>query len=254
MTARSYALGTPRPAALRGGDCRAFDRRIGRKVQGPHSFLNPQDCQLRNGLLRLTVSAAGSVPSLAVEAHRGEMTVDDFYVDTYADVYTGSTSAKVWESMGTLVIDSPSVSAVLVGVEMVYRDDETVAVRLVAAAIGDVIVILQRGERSVHIAHGDERIAVDTDRRLRWTDSPSPAGIAGATRVEEVTSVYAGFFRWVGSLDAVTTGAFSVTASSVTSARMGAGVATSELGDTAASQHSQLGDSSIPVLVVEEAP
>jgi hypothetical protein len=74
--------------------------------------------------------------------------------------------------------------------------------------------------------------------------------------VEEVTSVYAGFFRWVGALDAVTpnAGAFSVTASSVTSARMGAGVATSELDDTAASQHSQLGDSSIPVLVVEEAP
>jgi hypothetical protein len=38
------------------------------------------------------VSAAGSVPSLSVETFRGEMTVDDLYVDTYADVYTGSTS------------------------------------------------------------------------------------------------------------------------------------------------------------------
>ena len=256
MTVRSYSLGTPRSAPSRGGDCRAFDLRIGRKVQGPHRFLNPQDCQLRNGLLRLTVSAAGSVPSLTVEAFRGEMTVDDLYVDTYSDVYTGSTSAKVWVPMGALVIDSPSVSAVLTGVEMVYRDDETVAVRLVASAIGDAFVILERGERSVHITHGDERIALDTDRSLTWTDSPSPVGTAGVTRVEEATSVYAGFFRWVGALDAVTTnaGAFSVTASSVTSTRMGAGVATSEMGDTAVAQHSQLGDTSIPVLVVEETP
>lgn len=254
MTVRVFPLGKPRPAASRGGDCRAHDLRIGRKVQGPHRFYAPEDCQLRNGMLRVRVSAAGSVPTLTWEAYQGRRTVDDFYVDTYSDTYSGSTSTPVWVPVGALVIDSPSVSAVLTRVEMVDRDDEAVTVRLVVPAIGDVFVTLERGERLVHIQHGDLRQPVDIDRRIRLTDSPSPVGSAFSTRVEESTSVVSGFLRWVGSLDAATAdaGAFSVTASSVTTARFGAGVATSELFDTPSSQHSQLGDSSVPVLEVEE--
>lgn len=253
MTVRTHTLGLPRPAASRGGDCRAHDLRIGRKVQGPHRFYAPEDCQLRNGLLRVRVSAAGSVPTLTWEAYQGRRTVDDFYSDTYSDTYSGSTSTPVRVAVGALVIDSPSVSAVLERVEMVDRDDEAVTVRLVVPAIGDVFVTLERGERSVHVQHGDPRQPVDIDRRIRLTDSPSPVGSAVSARVEESTTT-SGFLRWVGSLDAVTAdaGAFSVTASSVTTARFGAGVATSDLFDTPSSQHSQLGDSSVPVLVVEE--
>lgn len=253
MTVRVFPIGKPRPAGSRGGDCRAHDLRLGRKVQGPHRFRSPEDCQLRNGLLRVRVSAAGTVPTLAWEAYQGRRTVDDLYVDTYSDTYGGSTSTPVWAAAGSLVIDSPSVSAVLTRVEMVDRDDEAVTVRLVAPAIGDAFVTLERGERSVHVQHGDPRQPVDIDRRIRLTDAPSPIGTAVSTRVEESTAI-GGFLRWVASLDAATAdaGAFSITASSVATARLGAGVATSALLDTPASQHAQLGDSSVPVLVVEE--
>ncbi len=254
MTVAVYPLGTPLPAPLRGADCRAFDQRLGRKVLGPHRFLAPEDCQLRNGILRVAVSAAESVPTLTLQAHRGAVVVDDFYVDTYSDTYSGSLSVANWLDAGQIVIDSPDVSAVLSRVEMVDRTDETVIVRLVAPAIGDVFVVLERGERMVHISHGDERQSVEIDRRIRLTDSPSPVGVASTTRVEEVTPALAGFPRWIGSLDAVTVnaGAFSLTAVDATSARFGAGIGTSELRDGPADQHSQLGDSSIPELVVEE--
>lgn len=255
MTVESYYLGRPLPAPIRGGDCRARDLGQGRNVKGMHRFVSPNHCQISNGLLRLSVGSAGLVPVLTVEGRRGVVTVGDVYVDTYADLYGGGLSTPEWVAMGDLTIDSPSVAAVLTGVQLSAVSDESVTIRLVAPLIGDAWVTLERGMRHASIQHGRSRgKLVNTARRLRWTASPSLIGTASVGRVEEVSAATDGFLRFVASIDAVTTdaGAFSITASSVTTADMGAGIGTFASHDQPADLHAQLGDDSMPELVVYE--
>ncbi len=253
-TTVSYALGRPRAAVSRGGDCRAYDIAQARNVHGPHRFAAPSGCRLLNGLLRVTVGASGAAPALTVEAYRGRTTVGDVFVDVFHDLFGGSESAATWAAIGTLTIDSPSVSALLSGVQVASINPEAVTVRLVSPLMADAFVTLRRGEPFVRIHHGDTRAnpLVDIDRRVRFTASPSLVGSAVGPRVEEPAAVIAGVFRWVGAMDAATAdaGAFSITASSTTSARFGAGAATSNLLDTPSSQHAQLGDASRTAMVV----
>lgn len=255
MTVAAYALGRPRPAASRGGDCRAYDINQARNVHGPHRFAASTHCRITNGMLRLTVGASGAAPSLTVEVWRRRVVINDTYADTYTDTYGGDIGTPAWFSVGTLTIDSPSGSALLTAVRLVRINPEAVTIRLVAPLMADAFVTLPRGWRSVRITHGDRRLApVDIDRRIRWTASPSPVGTASAGRVEEITAAadLDGMERFVAALDAVTAnaGAFSLTATSVTRARFGAGVGMEAPLDRPVDLHRQLGDASRPRLVV----
>ncbi len=253
MTTVAYALGRPRPAASRRGDCHAVDLdQADRLIIGPHRFATPDDCRIDNGLLSITVSAAGTTPALTIEARRGRITVGDTYSDVYSDVYGGSTATPAWFALGTLTIDSPAVTALLTAVRLVDLTPEAVTIRLVAPAIGDAFVTLERGVPAVHIQHGSTRSpTVSTTRRIRWTGSPSPVGIAHTQRVEEAGGTQ-GLTRFVAGIDAVTTnaGTFSVATAAVTSTRLGAGVGTYDDWSHASALHFQLGDTSRPVLVV----
>lgn len=267
MTVATYVLGHPRPALSRGGDCYAHDLRpdpitgeahpITERphVHGPHRFRSPEHCAIQNGLLRVFVNA-GSPPSLSVQVWRGRVIVDDFYVDTYVDLYGGAYSEPEWFDAGTVTIDSPDVAAVLTGVRLVDVNPEKVTIKLVVPLIGDAFLTLHRGWRTLRIQHGDPRSPVSVARRVRLTDSPSPVGMAALGRVEEYPPAVQGSHRFVASTDPVTVdaGQFSVTAASSTSADFGAGAGTTAAGDRAYNLHQQLGNSSRPLHLVREAP
>jgi hypothetical protein len=251
MTSVAYTLGTPRPAGSRGGDCRARDLSTDLDAFGIHRFASPSHCRITNGLLRLDVSSA-SLPTVNVSVWRGRLVIADTYSDTYSDTYGGMIGTPEWLDAGSLVFDSPALTAVLADARLVLVDPEMVVLRLVVPLLADVFLTLRRGERMVRIQHGSTLPPlVDTDRRVRWT--PSPVGTAISGRVQEVTADIDAMYRWVGAVDPVTVsaGAFSVTASSVVTARMGAGIGTDELFDGPSSQHSQLGDASPAGIVVQ---
>jgi hypothetical protein len=253
VTVAVYALGTPRAAASRGGDVRARDLDQTRNVHGVHRFAATTHCQINNGLIRLTLGATGAAPALTVEAWRGAVTIGDTYVDTYADLYGGTTSTPAWLAMGVLTIDSPTVTALLTAVRLVAITAESLTLRLIAPAIRDAFVTLRRCSPMVWVQHGSTRPPfVDTDRRIRWTASPSPVGPSRAGRVEEPAPAIDGMSRFVAALDRVTTdtGAFSVTAASTISARLGAGVGAQREGTWPDQLHRQLGDVSRPRIVV----
>jgi hypothetical protein len=263
VTVATYVLGRPRPARSRGGDCYAHDLRTGPitarpHVHGPHRFRNPEDCAIQNGLLRLFVNA-GSSPSLSLQVRRGRVIVDDFYVDTYVDLYSGAYSDPEWLDAGVVMIDSPSVGVVMTGVRLVDVNPEKVTIKLLAPLINDAFVTLHRGWRSFRIQHGNDSLAVPAPvsviRRVRLTDTPSPVGLAKTGRVEEPTSVIAGMYRFVASTDIVTAdaGAFSVTSAAVTSADFGVGVGTATTRDRPFNLHQQFGDASRPFHAVREA-
>lgn len=247
MTIVTYPLGTPLPADQRGGDCRARDLDLARNVHGPHHFATTTHCRISNGILRATVLVSGAAPALTIEAYRGPVTIDDFFVDVYHDLYGGIADDNGWEALGTVTVDSPSVSALLTAVRLAHIDPERLTLRLVAPLMGDAYVTLRRGERMLRITHGNRRAGVDIDRRVRLIDSPSPVGAAVApSLIEETGGAVGDWVRFVASLDATTAnaGAFSLTASSVVSSRFGVGAGTSDTRDTPADMHKQLRDSS----------
>lgn len=254
MTVATYDLGRPLPAPDRGGDCRARDLSQGRNVKGMHRFVASDHCRINNGLLRVTVGASGVAPALTLEAHRGPVAIDDVYEDLYEDLYGGSMTLPTWFSVGTITVDSPSVAAVLTGVRLAQVSDEEVTIRLVAPLMTDAFITLRRGRRNVDIFHGDTRASspANIDRRVRLTASPSPVGTASTGRVEEDAPVIDGFPRFVTALDPVTenAGAFSLTATADYSARFGAGVGTYAYRDRPADIHREMGDASLPLLVV----
>lgn len=247
MTVVTYPLDAPPAATLRGGDCRARDLNQGRNVHGPHRFAVTTHCRISNGIIRATLGASGTAPALTLEAYRGPVTGDDFFVDVYHDLYGGIADDNGWEPLGTVTIDSTSVSALMTAVRLDRIDPERLTLRLVAPLMGDAYVTLRRGERMLRITHGNRRAGVDINRRVRITAAPSPTGAAPApSRVEETGGIVGSWVRFVASLDSATadTGAFSLTASSVVSARFGAGAGTSNSRDTAADMHKQLRDAS----------
>ncbi len=258
MTTASYPLGRPRPAFLRGGDCRARDLDQACNVfDQRHRFVETTHCQFNNGLVRITAGASGEAPSLILEGRRGRVVVGDVYDDVYSDTYDGSIATPEWFPLGTLTIDSPTVAAELVAVRPVRLDaiGDEVTVRLIAPLMADAFVTLRRGERMCRIQHGSTRPPfADVDRRVALSTSPAPAGIAFTGRVQEVSPDIAGLLRFVASTDAVTAdaGAFSLTASSVIAARFGAGAGTYARRDRPVDLHRQLGDTSRTVVVVDE--
>lgn len=170
MTAASYPLERPPAAALRGGDCRARDLNQGRNVHGGHRFATPAHCRIDNGLLRLTLSAAGTTPALTIQARRGAVVIGDVYEDVYSDLYGGSIATPSWLGVGTITIDSLSVTVLLTAVRLVRISAESLTLRLVAPAMRDAFVTLRRGEPMIRIQHGSTRPPfVDTDRRVRFT-------------------------------------------------------------------------------------
>ncbi len=248
-TTVGYALGRPRPAASRGGDCHVRDLSTDLRFDGPHRFTAPQHCQIDNGLLRLTVGGAGVAPSLTVSVRRGRLAIGDAYEETYTDTYGGSVATPAWLAAGTITIDSPDVDAELVGARIEWMNPETITVRLIAPAIGNAFVTLPRGWRSFAILHGNTVPPfADIERSVTWTASPAPVGTAFLGRVEEVASPAGmdGLHRFVSAIDPVTTdaGAFSAATAATRSARFGAGVGTYLLHDDPAALHRQLGNAS----------
>lgn len=250
----TYPLGLPRPAPLRGGDCRGRDLDKGHNVFGLHRFEDAAHCQIDNGLIRCTVGASGAAPSLIVAGMTGYQPYGDIYYDIYDDIYPGSYTGPGWTAMGSIVIDSPLVSALLTGVRLVNVNDERITIRLISPVMADAYVTLRRGEPMVRIQHGSTRVpSVSTSRRV-WWDHVGLTGAAATARVAETAPLTDGFARFVAARDAATAnaGAFSITASAVISAEFGAGVGTAEYGSTVEDLHSQLSDVSRTRLVVEE--
>lgn len=211
---------------------------------------------MRNGLLRVRFSALATTPSVTVEAWRGRVIIEDFISDVVSDTIPGSYSEPAWIEMGAITIDSPSVAATIQGVKVWRCSAESITMRLIAPLMADAFLTLRRGWRSVYVQHGSSRypLIADLDRRIRWTDSPSPVGTAYPGRVEEMSPATDGFPRMVGSLDSVTTNAtdFALTATSVTTARFGFGVGTDAQNDRPADIHRQLGDATRGEIVLTE--
>ncbi len=270
MTVATYVLGKPRHARSRGGDCYAHDLRpdpitgephpitARPHVHGPHRFRQPEHCAIQNGLLRLFVNPT-SPPSLTMQVRRGRLITDDFYVDTYVDLYGGTILEPEWLDAGVVTIDSPTVPAVLTGVRLVDVNPERVTIKLLAPLIGDAFVTLPRGWRSFLIQHGNTSLAVPApqyiERRVRWIDTPSPVGVAATGRVEEMVPALATFFRFVASTVPVTADAdqFSVTAPARYTADFGAGVGTDSVRDRPINLHQQLGSACRSLHLVREA-
>lgn len=253
MTTVAYPLGKPRAATQRGGDCRARDLGEGRNIHGPHRFAATTQCQIDNGLIRLTVGASGVAPSLTVEAMTGLRGFGDVYVDTYSDLYPGSYTAVAWTAQGTITIDSALLTALLTSVRIVRLTPAAVTIRLVSPVMADAFVTLKRGERMVRIQHGSTRAPlVTTNRRVSWTATGLTGSTATAGRVSETAPLTLGFARFVsGPLTATgNAAAFSVTQAGVNSAAFGAGVATPDYLDTVTALVAQLGDATRSRLVV----
>lgn len=251
MTVAIYPLGRPLPPTRRGGDCRARDLHQGRNVHGRHRFAATDHCQISNGLLTVTVGASGTTPALIIAGHRGVVVVDDFYEDVYTDIYGGSYSTPEWLAGGTLVLDSPDVSAVLTAVRIARISAESVILRLRAPLMGDAYVVLRRGERMIRIQHGSTRAPLaEVARRIRW-DGMVP-GYATSHRIEETPPAMDSFPRFIAAIDPVTAdgATFSLTSADVRSARFGAGIGTWDLGDRPIDMHRQMGDASRPRIVV----
>lgn len=247
MTVVAYPLEAPPAADQRGGDCRARDLDQGRNVHGPHRFASSTHCRISNGIIRATAGASGDAPALTLETYRGPVITGDTFTVTYHTTWGGIVDDLGWEPLGMVTIDSPSVAAALAGVRLDRIDPERVTLRLMAPLIGDAYVTLRRGERMLRITHGSRRAGVDVDRRVRLTDSPSPTGASPApSRIDETGGGIDSWVRVLASLDPTTAnaGAFSLTASSVVSARFGAGAGTANSRDTVADMHKQLRDAS----------
>jgi hypothetical protein len=253
MTTVAYPLGTPRPAAERGGDCRARDLDQGRNVHGLHRFAATTHCRISNGMLRVTVGATGIAPALTVEAMTGLRSTGDVYTDVYTDVYPGTYTAVAWTAMGTLTLDSSLLTALLTAVRIVRLNPEAVTLRLVSPVMRDAFVTLRRGETMLRIQHGSTRPPfVSTNRRIRWTAS-GLTGASGTGMVTESAPLTDGFARFVIGRDTVTSnaGAFSVTAAGTSSAEFGAGVASAAEWTSADHLRQQLGDFSPAQIVVQ---
>lgn len=251
MTVVTYPVGRPRPAAQRGGDCRARDLDQDRNVYGPHIFAAPTYCQVCNGALRLTVTAS-VIPELLVEVRRPPVVTGDVYDDIYSDTYVGTIDPAAWAAAGTVRFDAPLLGAALDGVSLDRVTPEIVSIRLSARVMGDVHVVLRQGERSARIQHGSSRLATTTSRTVRWLASPSPVGVANTSRVEEATPVVPSLLRYVASVAPATVDAanFAVTVAA-TSARFGFGLGTDAGRDRPISHHRQLTDASGSVVVVD---
>jgi hypothetical protein len=250
-----HAIGAPKAAAERGGDCRARDLNQGRNVHGGHRFAATTHCQISNGMLRVTVGASGVAPTLNVEAMTGYRSTGDVYTDVYTDVYPGDYTALEWRAMGVLTLDSSLLTALLTGVHLADITPESVTLRMVSPVMADAWVTLRRGETMLHIQHGSTRSPiVTTNRRIRWTDT----GLTGSSAtgiVTESAPLTDGFTRFVFGRDTVTSnaGAFSVTAASSSSADMVAGVASADEWMDVDHLRQQAGDTSRAAIFVKRA-
>jgi hypothetical protein len=194
-----------------------------------------------------------------MQVRRGREIIDDFYIDTYIDLYAGAYSEPGWVDAGVVTIDSPSIGVVLTGVRLVDVNPEQVTIKLLAPLINDAFVTLHRGWRSFRIQHGNDSLAVPAPvsvaRRVRLIDSPSPSGMAATGRVEESPPAVAGLFRFVAATVPVTAdaGQFSVTSAAMLTADFGAGVGVDAPRDRPVNLHQQLGNASRPLHLVREA-
>lgn len=256
------ALGTPSAADERGGDCRARDLTQGINVHGPHRFAATTDCRIDNGILRVTVGAAAAVPTLTISAYTpgallsAATTYDDTTVYDDTTLYFDDIYEHAWTAMGSVVIDSASVSALLTAVRLVRITPEAVTIRLVAPLIADAFVTLRRGEPFVRIQHGSSRVPlVTTGRRIRWS-APLPTGVGHTGRVSEDTPAVNESPRFIAAVTAGGTASgpsFQVNIPSVTSASFVAGVGnTTQARTTPADLHAQAYDASSPRISVEE--
>lgn len=137
---------------MRGGDCRAFDRREGREVYGPsHPLVAPTDLVITNGVIRAWFGPRGMPPYLQVQA-----VADD-----------------EWQEVGYIHLADPTgTSALLTSVRLVRVTPDSAAVAVGIQDQGEAMVTLHRGERMFRIRHGGSRTRVSCDRQVRWAGLP----------------------------------------------------------------------------------
>jgi hypothetical protein len=149
-----FNLGKDEPLWLsqQGGNVRAFDRRAGREVYGPHPFLETTDILVTNGLVEFWVGNRGLAAFLNVRAFDG----------------------TTWREVGTVRL---STTALLRGARVVSLTQEACVVALSIQGIGEVRVTLKRGERMLRVeGHGRA-----TTRTVRWYGLPPTVTEDGLT-------------------------------------------------------------------------
>lgn len=145
----AWSKDAPRWLTQQGGNVRAYDRRAGREVYGPHPFLETTDLLVTNGLVRFWVGNRRLPPFLNVEAF----------------------AQSSWEEQGYLHLADPGGTGALRGARLVYITPERVDVALSIQDQGDVFVSLCRGERGLRLSNA---------RYARWSGLP-PWGRVRAT-------------------------------------------------------------------------
>lgn len=120
----------PNWITYRGGDCRAYDRRLERNVWGPgHAFLRSSDLLFTNGVVRAWCG------------------LDSPYLNV--SIF----DAGEWRETGVVSFDQTATTR-LNGVRLVRVTPDVVTVALDVRSHGLVLVTLKRGERMLRIQHG----------------------------------------------------------------------------------------------------
>lgn len=142
----------PEHLSQRGGDVRAFDRRLERHVYGPdHPFEEPSDIQVENGLVRFVCGPRGLPPFLNVYA---------FHSDE-------------WKHQGYLAFDLPDVDRFLLGARLSRLTPDEGTLTLTAEERGEIAVTFLRGERMQRVVHGGHRLpTTKAARYIRWLGLP----------------------------------------------------------------------------------
>lgn len=162
--AATFDGSAPAWLTMRGGDCRAFDRREGREVYGPsHPLVAPTDLIITNGVIRAWFGPRGMPPYLQVQAVGGDG----------------------WQEIGYIHLADPTgTSVLLTSVRLVRVTPESVAVAVGIQDQGNAIVTLHRGERMFRIRHGGGRTRVSCVRQVRWAGLPPWSRLEAAGQAE----------------------------------------------------------------------
>jgi hypothetical protein len=148
-----HAKTPPEWAVLRGGECRAYDRREQEFLFGPGPApLVPTDLLVGNGLVRLWCGQWGGPAYVQVQAF----------------------AAGAWREAGCLWINGRDLTSTVIRARLgrVTPDAVTLVLDL-DGGLGPVHLSLRRGERMIHVRHGEGIGPVDARTRvLEWTGVP----------------------------------------------------------------------------------
>lgn len=132
-------------------DVRLYDRREEREVYGPHTFAEPADIEMRNGLMRVQVGPRGVAPYLWARAWR----------------------AGAWRDVGCIGLER-FVYDRLYSARLLHVNPERATVAVTADGIGDAHITLVRGWRGVIVSSPHLEPARSAGRYGRCRAVPTP--------------------------------------------------------------------------------